>query len=264
MQYRATLLRVVWGGFLGCLVALCAVRGMAQTLTANEIVARMNAHDRERQAALDHYESQRTYHVEYHGPMGDRTAEMQARMEFSAPDQKRFTVLSESGSPMFCHKVLRKLMDGEQEGTLEANHLRSMLSSDNDNLKLAGEDEVNGVKAWVLEVSPKVNSRFNYKGRVWVSQQDYAVVRIVGSPAKNPSWITSGATFDYRYARNGQFWLPQRNVTVSHVRMGGEVTLTVDYGTYEIDSARAHSASVAARGGQTAVADVSRVSLSPQ
>jgi outer membrane lipoprotein-sorting protein len=257
MRYRATFLRVVWGGLLGCLVMLCAVRGMAQTLTADEIVARMNAHDRERQAALDHYESQRTYHVEYHGPMGDHSAEMQARMEFSAPDQKRFTVLSESGSPMFCHKVLRKLMDGEQEGTLEANHLRAMLSSDNDNLKLVGEDEVDGVKAWVLEVSPKVGNRFNYQGKVWVSQQDYALVRIVGSPAKNPSWITSGATFDYRYARNGEFWLPQRNVTVSHVRLGGEVTLTVDYGTYEIVAARARPAIASPHQGRAAMVDVS-------
>jgi outer membrane lipoprotein-sorting protein len=231
MRYRAMLVRVV--GVLGCGAALCSA-GFAQTLTAEEIVARMNAHDRDRQAALEHYQSERTYRVEYRGPMGDRSAEMLARMQFSAPDQKRFTVLSESGSAMFCHKVLRKMMDGEQEGALQANHLKAMLTSDNDNLKLVGEDEVDGVKAWVLEVSPKVNSKFNYKGKVWVSKQDYAVVRIVGTPAKNPSWITSGATFDYRYARNGQFWLPQRNVTVSHVRMGGEVTLTVDYGTYEI------------------------------
>lgn len=261
MRYRATFLQVAGVGVLGGATVLCPACGLAQTLTADEIVSRLNTHDRERQAALDHYESQRTYHVEYHGPMGDRTAEMQARMEFSAPDQKHFTVLSESGSPMFCHKVLRKLMDGEQEGTLEANHLRAMLSSDNDNLKLVGEENVDGAKAWVLEVSPKVNSRFNYKGRVWITQQDYAVARIVGSPAKNPAWITSSATFDYRYARNGQFWLPQRNVTVSHVRMGGEVTLTVDYGTYQIAATPAH---MATHHGRETMVDVSRVSLSPQ
>ena len=110
-----------------------------------------------------------------------------------------------------------------------------MLSSDNYNLKLVGDDEIDGIKSWVLEVSPKINSRFTYKGKVWISKDDYVVVRIVGSPAKNPSWIASNATFDYRYARKGEFWLPESNVTVSHVRTGGEVTLTVDYGTYDIN-----------------------------
>jgi len=209
--------------------------------SAEEIVTRLNQHDRERQIALQQYGSERTYHIDYHGPMGDRTAVVHARMDFSAPDQKHFAVVSETGSQVFCHKVLRKLMESEQEGALEANHLRTMLSSQNDNLKLVGEDDLNGIRTWVLEVSPKVDSKFNYKGKVWVSKQDYAVVRIVGSPAKNPTWLTSSATFDYRYARHGDFWLPQRNVTISHVRMGGEVTLTVDYGTYSIVSGPARS-----------------------
>ena len=216
------------------LCGICAGTVLAQTPTAEDIVARLNARDRERQAALASYGSERTYRVDYTGPMGDRSAEVHARMDFSAPDQKHFTVLSQSGSAVFCNKVLRRMMDGEQEGALQANHLKAMLSVENYNLKLVGEDEVDGVKSWLLEVSPKVNSRFNYKGKVWISKNDEAVIRIVGSPAKNPSWITSAATFDYRYARQGEFWLPQKNVTVSHVRMGGEVTLTVDYGTYEI------------------------------
>jgi len=207
---------------------------IVQAPTAEEIVARMNARDRQRQTALASYGSERTYRMNYKGPMGDRTAEVVARMDFSAPDQKHFTVLSESGSAVFCHKVLRRMMDGEQEGALQANHLKAMLSAENYHLKLVGEDQIDGVKTWVLEVSPKVNNRFNYKGKVWIGEDDHAVVRIVGSPARNPSWITSTATFDYRYGRQGEFWLPRKDVIVSHVRLGGEVTLTVDYGKYAI------------------------------
>lgn len=229
--------RLGMGAVLGGICLGTVVPLMAQTVqapTAEEIVSRMNARDLERQTALASYGSVRTYRVKYKGPMGDRTAEVVARMNFSAPDQKRFTVLSESGSAMFCHKVLRRMMEAEQEGALQANHLKAMLSAENYHLKLVGEDRIDGVKAWVLEVSPKVSSRFNYKGKVWIGEDDHAVVRIVGSPARNPSWITSNPTFDYRYARQGEFWLPQKNVTVSHVRLGGEVTLTVDYGKYAI------------------------------
>lgn len=175
--------------------------------------------------------------------MGDRSAEVQARMDFSAPDQKHFTVISESGSKMFCHKVLSRMMEAEQEAALQANHLKTMLSSDNYNLKLVGDDQLDGMKAWVLEVAPKVKSRFTYKGKVWISKDDYVVMRIVGSPAKNPSWFSTNATFDYRYALRGGFWFPKSNVTISHVRTGGEVTLTVDYGTYDVTPAERQVAS---------------------
>ncbi len=172
--------------------------------------------------------------MDYRGPIGERHAEMRVRMEFSAPDRKSFTVVSESGSTIFCHQIIKKLIEGEQEGALEANRLRSMLSPTNYHLRLAGEEQVDGEEAWVLEVSPRDESRFNYKGRVWVSKADYAVMRIAGSPAKNPNFLMGSSSFDYRYARSGEFWLPERNDTVSHLRIGGEIKLTVDYGQYRV------------------------------
>lgn len=224
------------------LVVLCATlllgrAASGQTLSAEEIVARMIRHDAERRAALAEYASERTYRMDYKGPIGERHATMQVRMEFSAPDRKQFTVISESGSTVFCHQVIQKLMEGEREGALESNRLRSMLSPTNYNLKLAGDDRIDGVDAWVLEVAPKQESRFNYKGSVWVSKADYAVMRILGSPAKNPNFLMGASTFDYRYRRNGDFWLPLRNDTVSHLRIGGEIKLDVDYGEYRIVSA---------------------------
>jgi len=209
----------------------------AQSLSAEEIVVRVMQHDAARRATLAEYASERTYRMEYKGPIGERQALMRVRMEFSAPDRKRFTVVSESGSTIFCHQILRKLMEGEQEGALEANRLRSMLSPENYNLRLAGEERLDGRDAWILEVSPKDENRFNYKGRVWVSKADFAVMRIVGSPAKNPSWLMGASKFDYRYRQSGDFWLPERNDTVSHLRIGGEITLTVDYGEYRITAA---------------------------
>jgi hypothetical protein len=233
---------------------LAPAGAVAQGLTAEEIVTQLMAHDRERQAALDSYQSQRTYRMEYQGPVGERHAEMVVRMEFTAPDRKRFTVLSEAGSTIFCNQVLRRLMEGEQEGALEENHQRAMLSPANYRLKLLGTEVVNGENAWVLDVAPRAENRFAYKGRVWVSMADFAVVRIVGSPARNPSWLMGGARFDYRYQRDASgpreaFWLPQRSVTVSHLRIGGEITLTVDYGTYQIASRPGGASTEAANAG---------------
>ena len=99
--------------------------------------------------------------------------------------------------------------------------------------------EAGPVRAWMLRVTPKVDNKFTYRGKVWVSEDDYAVVRIQGEPAKNPSWWINRASFESIYMRRGDVWLPAKNVSSSHVRIGGEATLTIEYGTYPVVAARA-------------------------
>jgi hypothetical protein len=229
-------------GFIFSSVMICAGWAQAQgtkSPTAEEIVTRMLVRNSQRQAALEHYASVRRYRVEYTGTGGYHAGELVVDVEYSAPDEKRFTVVSESGSKLICEKVLRRLVESEQEAAQRSNRMHATLSVENYNVGLIGEEEVDGVRAWVLKVSPKVNSNFTYRGRVWVSMDDYATVRIQGEPAKNPSWWINRASFDSRYVRRGEFWLPGRNVSTSHVRIGGEATLTIDYGDYQTLAGRA-------------------------
>jgi len=93
------------------------------------------------------------------------------------------------------------------------------------------------MRAWVLRVTPRVDNKFTYRGRVWISEDDYAVMRIAGEPAKSPSWWINRASFDFRYVRRGEIWLPGKNVSSSHVRIGGEATMTIDYGSYPVVAA---------------------------
>ena len=228
--------RLVVSCFMSSGLVLNAGWGWGQGLTsptANEIVARMMVRNAERQAALEHYVSERTYRVEYKGTGGEHFGEMVVHAEYSAPDQKRFTVVSESGSKLICEKVLRRLVASEQEATQTANQMETMLSAENYNVELVGEEQIDGMRAWVLKVSPKVDNKFTYRGRVWVSEDDYAVMRVHGEPAKNPSWWINRASFDSWYVKRGEFWLPGKNVSTSHVRIGGESRLTIDYGAYQ-------------------------------
>lgn len=235
-------MRRVVPSFMVSAVMLYAGWAQAQNQTnptAEEIVARMLARNNERQAALEHYASERTYRVKYTGTGGEHAAELVVEAEYSAPDQKRFTVVSESGSKLICEKVLKRLVESEQEAAQKANRMQMTLSTENYNVALDGTDQIDGLKAWVLRVSPKVDSKFTYKGRVWVSMDDYAVMHVLGEPAKNPSWWINRASFDSRYVRRGEFWLPGKNVSTSHVRIGGEATLTIDYGAYPTLEGRA-------------------------
>jgi hypothetical protein len=234
--------RLVVSGFMFYAAMLYAGWAQAQNATggtAEEIVARVQVRNAERQAALEHYASERTYRVEYRGTGGEHVGEIVVHAEYSAPDQKRFTVLSESGSKLICEKVLRRLVESEKEAAQRTNRMQMALSADNYNVVLAGEEEIDGAKVWVLKVSPKVDNKFTYRGTVWVNADDYGVMRVQGEPAKNPSWWINRASFDSRYVRRGEFWLPERNVSTSHVRIGGEATLTIDYGSYQTLAGRA-------------------------
>jgi hypothetical protein len=221
--------------------------------TSAEIVTRMLEKNKERLAALEHYESERTYRVEYTGAGGAHHAELQVRAEYTGPDQKRFTVVSESGSKFLCDKVLRKLVEGEEEAAAASNRMQTTLGPKNYNADLVGEETVatpgSAVRAWVLQVTPKVDNKFTYRGKVWVSEDDYAVVRILGEPAKSPSWWINHASFESDYVRRGDVWLPGKNVSSSHVRIGGDATLTIEYGSYPVVASRALKATdeVAAR-----------------
>src|ERR1700733_13184772 len=130
--------------------------GWGQSLTgptADEIAARMVVKNAERRAALEHYASERTYRVEYKGTGGEHFGVIVVHAEYSAPDQKRFTVVSETGSKFICEKVLRRLVESEREAGQKTNRLQMALSTDNYEVVLAGEVQMDGAKAWVLKVS---------------------------------------------------------------------------------------------------------------
>src|SRR6201988_3970410 len=67
-------------------------------ITSQEIVARMTANNRKRQEQLQSYTGQREYHLLYTGFPGRREADLIVQVQYRAPDNKEFTVISQSGS----------------------------------------------------------------------------------------------------------------------------------------------------------------------
>jgi hypothetical protein len=243
--------RQVVSGFMFSVAMLGAGWGQAQKTTsptAEEIVARMLVKNAERQAALQHYASERTYQLEYNGAGGEHHARMIVHAEYTAPGRKHLTVVSESGSKVLCKEVLRKLVEKEEETAAKSEWQRAFFSADTYNLELVGREQVEGVNAWVLKVEPKVESKVAYRGKVWVSMDDFATVRVLGVPAKNPSWLLDKASFDSWYMRRGEIWVPERNISTTHVRIGGEAKVTIDYGEYQVLAAKGSKADEAAHG----------------
>lgn len=207
-------------------------------LTADSIVQQLVAANARRALALRGYRQTRSYSVNYHGFPGGRSAAMQVDASFTAPDKKNFTVTSQSGSKFLIGHVLLKLLDGEKDAWRGESGKQMELTPDNYEFTFVEMDHKPEGDAYVLQVKPRINNKYLYKGRIWVDAHDFAVTRLFAEPARNPSFWVSRTQIDLRYAKFGDFWLPLHNDTVSHVRFGGDAVLTIDYTDYRINDAK--------------------------
>jgi len=203
-------------------------------LTVDEVVRQMVRRNLERADALQGFESTRVYHLQYRGFPSSREAEMTVNVVYRAPDKKDFTVVSQTGSKIILDRVFTKLLEGEQEAMKAENRARTALNTENYNFSIAGYEADGPAANYVLQVEPKIPSKFLYRGKVWIDAKDFAVTRIEVEPAKSPSFWTKKSEIRHVYCKVDGFWLPQQNVSVSSIRLGGQATLTIDYKDYKI------------------------------
>jgi hypothetical protein len=207
-------------------------------LTADVIVGKLIAANLRRAQELRGYTAKRSYHVDYRGFPGNRDASMQVEATYTAPDQKTFKIISQSGSKFLINHIFQKLLDSEQEYLKQQTLQESELSPRNYEFSLVGTESDQDGQYYVIEVSPKHKSQFLYRGKIWVDAHEFAVARIQGEPAKNPSFWISHTSIDHRYRHFGDFWLPVHNESVTQVRLGGKAILSIDYSDYQVSSSK--------------------------
>jgi membrane peptidoglycan carboxypeptidase len=157
---------------------------------------------------------------------------------YDRPSSKEFTVVSQSGSKLILDRVLKKLLESEKEAAQPAISARTQLNRDNYDFEMVGYEASETGGQYVLRVDPKSRSKYVYRGQVWVDGTDFAVTRIEGEPAKNPSFWTKKSEIHHEYRKVQAFWLPVKNESVSYIRLGGRATLTIEYKDYEVKDAR--------------------------
>jgi outer membrane lipoprotein-sorting protein len=215
---------------------------IAHPLTAAQIVDRMTQQNRLRADDLKSYTEERHYTVTYHGFPLNMTASLVVEATYDAPDTKHFQILSETGSKLLADKVLKKLLSTEEEAARDPD--KTALTPQNYTFSLIDREIVDGRPCYVLQVEPRVDSKLLYRGRIWVSAEDYAVVRIEATPSQNPSFWIRKTTIHHEYAKTGPFWLPERNRSETEVRLGGTAVLSIDYGTPKTQPAQNESAAI--------------------
>jgi hypothetical protein len=210
-----------------------SLSGVGSKLTAPQIVSEMDHQNKRRLDELRHYHSVRHYDVSYKG-LAKIAAGLVVEVDYDAATGKTFRVVSQSGSKLLVDKVLKRLVESEQDAGGDKH--ATALTQANYEFKLEGIEDVGDRPAYILAVEPKVSSKYLYRGKVWVDTADFAVAKIAAEPAKNPSFWISKTAIDHKYVRIDGFWLPAQNRSESKVRVGGNAVLSIDYGKYQVES----------------------------
>ena len=209
----------------------------ALNLTAEQVSQRLAAKNAERAQHLQGFEGERHYSLDYTGFPSSRSAEMKVNVSYLAPGTKQFTVVSESGSKLILNRVLHRLLESEQESSSdESNRTATALTTANYHFALRGCDASAGRDSYVMDVEPLQETKFLYRGTVWIDATDFAVVRIDAEPAKNPSFWIKKSEIHHQYQKIGEFYLPSSNETVSDVRLGGRSVLKIRYENYRVQA----------------------------
>jgi len=203
-------------------------------LTATQIVDNMVQMNVARARALESYQGTRTYTLTYKGFPSDLHAQMVVNIMYTAPDTKHFTVISQSGPKWLQDQVLLRLLKTEKDAQKSNNRRNVDLNQGNYKFSdLTYQPAADGC-SYRLTVEPKTNSKYLYRGMVWINDKDFAVCHIEVQPAKSPSFWIKSTTISHYYQKIGDFWLPEKNTSISQIRIGGRATLTILYQNYKI------------------------------
>jgi hypothetical protein len=208
---------------------------VSQPLTGDELFGRLLQHNRLRDSHLLHYDAERTYRVS--NDQGKIYAQEVVDVQYQAPDRKNFVTVSEEGSPLVRHLVLKRLIQSEEEAASGREHRNSAIRPDNYSFILLGEQDLGSYHCYVVQAIPLRMDKYLFVGKVWISTEDFGIVRIEGQPARKLSFWITRADFVRQYQKMGEFWLPVKDETIVHVRMNANKVLTIDHRNYVINSA---------------------------
>lgn len=202
----------------------------ATSLSADEVMATVIERDSQRESLGGGYSGSREY-ILYNHRMNKR-AEMVASVVCDANGTKHFQVVSEDGWKSANKHVLRKMLDSESETSQPDTRPKTRMVPANYEFHLVGSEYLQGRPDYVIDAVPRRSDKYLFRGRVWVDAEDFAVVRVEGQPAKNPSLWTRSVHFVQQYRKSGFFWYPAETTSFTEALIFGGTDVSIRYFDY--------------------------------
>jgi hypothetical protein len=165
---------------------------------------------------------------------------------------KHFELVSQEGWKGAWKHVVSKMLASEAEASESETKLKTRLSLDNYEFRTVRTELLDDRMAYVVDLIPRRHEERLIQGQAWIDAQDYAVARIEGAPAKDPSFWVRSVHFVQTYHKKGRLWFPDTTLSSTEVRIFGDTTLTIHYFDYAPNQpSAAETASAARPGGMT-------------
>jgi hypothetical protein len=150
-------------------------------------------------------------------------SEVVAEVSFQPPNQKQYEIKQTSGSGSG-EKVVRRVLDKETEMARQAGDFD--LSRANYDFELLRTEQMAGVPVYVLEMHPKRSDKGLLKGEAFVDAGTFRIRRIVGRPAKSPSWFIKDMQLTLTFTDVKGMWMQTASEAVANVRFVGKHIFT--------------------------------------
>lgn len=217
------------------------------TLVAGSTVATIHASSEFSQGLLSRLFSRneplREYRAVRHMHAYSENMKHEARMDAYTElkdGQLSYRIVSESGSETIRTRVLRSVLEREEDLINNGESARGDLSSANYEFTEGGRDE-NGAR--VVQIKPRRSDVLLVDGRAVLSDTG-DLLRVEGKLSKNPSFWTSLVNIVRRYARIAGVRVPVATETTAKVKFVGNAQLDV---VYDYQTINGHAVTVSER-----------------
>jgi outer membrane lipoprotein-sorting protein len=205
-------------------MAACAAAGQAAPAPADleNILTRVEQAQAENRAHFQPYVVTRQYRL-YKKEGDQATSEVIADITFQPPDQKKYQIRRSHGSGSG-EKVVRRVLEREAEMTRDPGQIE--ISRSNYDFALLRTEQLGGIPVYVLELKPKRCDKNLLKGLAYVDANTHLIRRLVGHPAKNPSWLIKDLQLTLTFAAVHGMWMQTASEAVANVRFVGKHVFT--------------------------------------
>ncbi|HUY95036.1 MAG TPA: hypothetical protein VMU71_07040 [Terracidiphilus sp.] len=214
----------------------------AQTVAAPEIdsAAVIQGIDRSvlhRDDSVLSYAVTEHYTVFRNGDDAHPAAEMSVKTTYTKDAGKNYQILSESGPALLRREVLERALENEKSLNEPANRGHVLITSANYGMTVEGSAQVDGRDCFLVNIVPRQNAAYLFRGRIWVDERNEDIVRLEGVATKSASMLIGPAQVVRRYAEaDGLPMATHASVTVSSWLLG-PTRVEIEYTGYAITHA---------------------------
>lgn len=209
-------------------VPLPSAPSSSSTPAPEQILSRMEQRYEQQLQTLASYQARRRYSVAH--TMLGKPAYLVVEEQYRAPEEKQFRVLERGGPAEVQERVFSRLLEVEQETARES--VRQQVDLSRRNYQFTFQQYDPAARAYVFAVEPRSPNPYLLRGKVWINEQDFAVQRIEGEPARRHSVFIRQTRFVHEFGRFGDFWFPVRHHSETELRVFGRAVLEISYFDY--------------------------------